>query len=200
MSSDARQERYILRNIQRDESDLYWPLRLEALRTHPEAFGASYELSSQLSVSEVKERIHHEPDDYILGAYTPEGTLAGMMGFKREYGLKLRHKGLIWGVYVSSAHRGKGLASRLLSEVLERGEHLENLKQINLSVVTTNVSARRLYERHGFEVYGIERNALEVGGQGYDEAHMTYFYNKHLSLNLLQLGEERMRNDAIEDS
>ena len=70
MSSDVLEESYILRNIQRDDSDLYWPLRLEALRTHPEAFGASYELSSQLSVSEVKERIHNEPDDYILGAFT----------------------------------------------------------------------------------------------------------------------------------
>ena len=52
---------------------------------------------------------------------SPDGILAGMMGFKREYGLKLRHKGCIWGVYVSPAHRGKGLASLLLSEVIERG-------------------------------------------------------------------------------
>ena len=183
MRRDAVRDSYILRNIERDESDLYWPLRLEALQTHPEAFGASYELSSQLSMSEVKERIHNEPDDYILGAYTPDGKLAGMMGFKREYGLKLRHKGFIWGVYVSPAHRGNGVASRLLSEILERGKHLENLKQINLSVVTTNASAKRLYEGHGFEAYGIERNALEVGGQGYDEAHMTYFYKEKPGLN-----------------
>ncbi|MCK6074539.1 GNAT family N-acetyltransferase [Paenibacillus silvae] len=176
MSIDAGREKYMLRNIERGESDVYWPLRLEALRTHPEAFGASYELSSQLTVSEVKDRIHNEPDDYILGAFTPDGILAGFMGFKREYGPKLRHKGFIWGVYVSPAYRGEGLASRLLSEVLERGRHLEGIKQINLSVVTTNAAARRLYERYGFEVYGIERNALEVNGQGYDEAHMTYFY------------------------
>lgn len=58
------------------------------------------------------------------------------------------------------------------------------MKQINLSVVTTNSSAKRLYERHGFETYGIERNALEVGGQGYDEAHMTYFYNKSVDKNI----------------
>lgn len=163
--------------MEREEYGLYWPLRLEALRTHPEAFGASYEISSQLSVSEVQDRIHNEPDDYILGAFTPDGTLAGIMGFKREYGLKLRHKGFIWGVYVSPAHRGQGLASLMLTEVLERGAQLDNLKQINLSVVTANAAARRLYERHGFETYGIERHALEVEGQVYDEAHMTYFYN-----------------------
>lgn len=183
MNEDRKQETYIIRNIQRDEADVYWPLRLEALKTHPEAFGASFELSIQIPMNEVQERIHNEPDDYILGAYTAEGTLAGMMGFKREHGLKLRHKGMIWGVYVAPQYRGCGLASRLLREVLDRGRHLEGIKQINLSVVTTNESARRLYEQHGFAVYGIERNALEVHGQGYDEAHMTYFYAEHSTLN-----------------
>ncbi|RPK29679.1 GNAT family N-acetyltransferase [Paenibacillus xylanexedens] len=183
MNEGRKQETYTIRNIQRDEADIYWSLRLEALKTHPEAFGASFELSIQLPMSEVQERIHNEPDDYILGAYTEEGTLAGMMGFKREYGLKLRHKGMIWGVYVAPPYRGSGLASRLLREVLDRGRHLEGIKQINLSVVTTNESARRLYERYGFEVYGIERNALEVHGQGYDEAHMNYFYTEHSTLN-----------------
>ncbi|MDQ0721754.1 ribosomal protein S18 acetylase RimI-like enzyme [Paenibacillus sp. W4I10] len=168
MNEGGKQETYTIRNIQRDEADIYWSLRLEALKTHPEAFGASFELSIQLPMSEVQERIHNEPDDYILGAYTEEGTLEGMMGFKREFGLKLRHKGMIWGVYVAPPYRGR---------------HLEGIKQINLSVVTTNESARRLYERYGFEVYGIERNALEVYGQGYDEAHMNYFYTEHSTLN-----------------
>ncbi|WP_339785007.1 GNAT family N-acetyltransferase [Paenibacillus sp. FSL R7-0313] len=183
MNEGRKQETYTIRNIQRDEADIYWPLRLEALKTHPEAFGASFELSIQIPMNEVQERIHNEPDDYILGAYTEEGILAGMMGFKREHGLKLRHKGMIWGVYVAPPYRGSGLASRLLREVLDRGRHLEGIKQINLSVVTTNESARRLYERYGFEVYGIERNALEVNGQGYDEAHMNYFYTEHSTLN-----------------
>ncbi|WP_433752096.1 N-acetyltransferase family protein [Paenibacillus amylolyticus] len=178
MSEGYTQDGYVIRNIHRDEADVYWPFRLEALKTHPEAFGASFELSIQIPMNEVQERIHNEPDDYILGAYTTEGALAGMMGFKREYGLKLRHKGMIWGVYVTPQYRGNGLASRLLQEVLDRGRHLEGIKQINLSVVTTNESARRLYERYGFEVYGIERNALEVNGQGYDEAHMNYFYTE----------------------
>ncbi|MGD0029783.1 GNAT family N-acetyltransferase [Paenibacillus illinoisensis] len=176
MSEDIKQSMFTIRNIRRDEADRYWSLRLEALKNHPESFGASYELSVQLPMNEVQDRIHNEPDDYILGAYTAEGTLVGMMGFKREYGLKLRHKGFIWGVYVAPQYRGYGLASRLLREVLKRGETVEGIRQINLSVVTTNESARRLYEKYGFETYGIENYALEVGGQGYDEAHMTYVY------------------------
>lgn len=182
MKKGQKEDMFILRNIRSDEAEQYWPLRLEALKNHPEAFGASFEMSVQLPMSEVQERIHNEADDYILGAYTEEVTLAGTMGFKREHGLKLQHKGYIWGVYVSPPYRGRGLASRLLREVLERGRELEGIEQINLSVVTTNQSARRLYEHYGFEVYGIERNALVVQGKGYDEAHMTYFYAVRLNL------------------
>ncbi|SEN03322.1 GNAT family N-acetyltransferase [Paenibacillus sp. OK076] len=181
MKGDRKENVFILRNIRRDEAEKYWPLRLEALKNHPEAFGASFEMSIQLPMSEVQERIHTEPDDYILGAYTEEGILAGTMGFKREQGIKLRHKGYIWGVYVSPSYRGCGLASRMLREVLDRGRELEGIEQINLSVVTTNESARRLYEQYGFETYGIERNALFVQGKGYDEAHMTYFYTDCLN-------------------
>ncbi|MDN8592553.1 GNAT family N-acetyltransferase [Paenibacillus sp. 11B] len=182
MKKGQKEDMFILRNIRSDEAEQYWPLRLEALKNHPEAFGASFEMSIQLPMSEVQERIHNEADDYILGAYTEEGTLAGTMGFKREHGLKLQHKGYIWGVYVSPPYRGRGLASRLLREVLERGRELEGIEQINLSVVTTNESARRLYEQSGFETYGIERNALIVQEKGYDEAHMTYFYAERLNL------------------
>ncbi|WP_029880628.1 MULTISPECIES: GNAT family N-acetyltransferase [unclassified Paenibacillus] len=167
MKEGQKEDMFILRNIRRDEAEHYWPLRLEALKNHPEAFGASFEMSIQLPMSEVQERIHNEADDYILGAYTEEGILAATMGFKREHGLKLQHKGYIWGVYVSPPYRGR---------------ELEGIEQINLSVVTTNESARRLYERSGFETYGIERNALVVQGKGYDEAHMTYFYAEHLNL------------------
>ncbi|MEN1985500.1 GNAT family N-acetyltransferase [Paenibacillus hubeiensis] len=178
MNERVDSSKIIFRGILPDEAEAYWPLRLEALKNHPESFGASYEMSVPIPLEEVRERIHTDPDDYILGAYTEEGQLAGMMGFKREQGLKLKHKAFIWGVYVSPPFRGQGIASGLLKEVLERGRRLDGLQQINLSVVDSNESAKRLYEQHGFEVYGIEKNALVVQGHGYDEAHMTYFYVK----------------------
>lgn len=52
---------------------------------------------------------------------------------------------------------------------------MEGLKQINLSVVTTNQAAVKLYRKLGFETYGIEKNALEYHGQEYNEELMAYF-------------------------
>jgi ribosomal protein S18 acetylase RimI-like enzyme len=48
--------------------------------------------------------------------------------------------------------------------------------QLNLSVVKSNEPARHLYESQGFQIYGVEQNAIHVDGMFLDEALM------HLSL------------------
>ena len=50
------------------------------------------------------------------------------------------------------------------------GEHVE---LIQLTVVSENEAARRLYADLGFVEYGIERNALKQGGRYYDEILMA---------------------------
>lgn len=56
---------------------------------------------------------------------------------------------------------------------------MEGLKQINLSVVTINTAAVELYKKLGFQPYGIEKNAIEYIGQGYDEEYMTYYLSEN---------------------
>lgn len=172
MSSD----KIDIRNIRVEEAKGYWELRLEALQKHPAAFGAAYEESVLLPMEEVEKRIGQDSSNYILGAFTAEGQLIGTVGFKREQSLKLKHKAFIWGVYVSENYRGEGIAKQLMVEVIHRGKQLEGLKQVTLSVVTTNGAALDLYRKLGFESYGVERNALEYKSQGYDEEMMVYMY------------------------
>nr|WP_081276757.1 GNAT family N-acetyltransferase [Paenibacillus polymyxa] len=120
--------------------------------------------------------IQNKREYYILGAFTKDHQLAGMTGFRREDKIKTQHKGMIWGVYVPPTYRSQGIAKKLLMEVISRGKKVEGLKQINLSVVATNQAAVELYSKWGFTTYGIEKNALEYQGQGYDEELMAYFY------------------------
>lgn len=167
-----------IRNIRVEEAKDYWALRLEALQKHPDAFGAAYEESVLLPMEEVEKRIGQVSSNYILGAFTTEGQLIGTVGFKREQSLKLKHKAFIWGVYVSENYRGQGIAKQLMVEVIRRGKQLEGLKQVALSVVTTNGAAIDLYRKLGFETYGVERNALEYEGQSYDEDMMVYMYKE----------------------
>lgn len=52
------------------------------------------------------------------------------------------------------------------------------LLQINLCVTTVNEAAKHLYESQGFQVYGVEKNAINVDGEYLDEALMQLLLGK----------------------
>ncbi|WP_199624784.1 GNAT family N-acetyltransferase [Paenibacillus alkalitolerans] len=166
-----------IRKITTNEVDVYWELRLEALRTSPEAFGGTYEEVVDTPIDAVRSRIGSTNDNYILGAFSESNKIVGMLGFKREQSIKTRHKGFIWGMYVTPSYRKQGVGKSLLNEVLKRSKKLQGLEQITLCVVTSNNHARELYIKSGFEVFGYEKNALKHEGHRYDEEHMVFRLN-----------------------
>lgn len=170
-----------IRNIETAEAEKFWQLRLEALRTNPEAFGSTYEEASSAPLEKVQERLLANDHQYTLGAYTAEGKLVGMAGFKREAARKMAHKSFIWGMYVTPAYRKHGIGRMLMEEILRRAGRLPGLEQINLSVVTSNERALKLYLALGFETFGLEKNALKHNGIHYDEEHMVFWLDKGLA-------------------
>ncbi|MCR8641188.1 GNAT family N-acetyltransferase [Paenibacillus sp. N1-5-1-14] len=162
-----------IRAVQPEEFEAFWALRLEGLQTNPEAFGSTYEESVKLSAAEAKGRLRADTSNFVIGAHTVDGSLVGMFGFKRESGIKSEHKGFIWGVYLKPRFRGQGIAKQLLDEVICKARAIEGLRQINLSVLASNESAKYLYMNAGFETYGFERCALMKDGQCYDEELMA---------------------------
>ncbi|HEV2444373.1 MAG TPA: GNAT family N-acetyltransferase, partial [Candidatus Sulfopaludibacter sp.] len=106
-----------------------------------------------------------------LGAFDG-GSLVGMATFTRETGEKERHKGRIYGVYVSRPYRGRGVARALLARLLELARRDPSLEHVLLAVVTSQEAARRLYRSLGFVAYGTEPGALKVGSRYVDEDYM----------------------------
>jgi ribosomal protein S18 acetylase RimI-like enzyme len=90
-------------------------------------------------------------------------------------GHEVRHKGVLWGMYVRPDARGTGLAASLVQRVIEQARPF--LEEILLTVVASNVAACRLYRAAGFEQYGLERRALKIGDNHYDEALMALSLN-----------------------
>jgi RimJ/RimL family protein N-acetyltransferase len=154
----------------------YRELRLEGLRGHPEAFGASWEDESAKPAAWWAERLQ---TSIVFGGWIDDSPLLGVAGLHVNVAAKLRHKGILWGMYVRPAARRTGLAAALVQRVIEQARTL--VEEINLTVVASNAAAHRLYSAAGFEQYGLERQALKVGDAYYDEVLMA-----------LRLGEPRV--------
>lgn len=80
----------------------------------------------------------------------------------RESKVKLQHKASVFAVYVSPQKRGLGVGKALMLAVINKAQLLDGIEQINLTVVSSNLSAKRLYASLGFELFGTERKALKI--------------------------------------
>ena len=162
-----------IRYLTSEDAGEWLRLRLEALQGDPEAFSASFEEYQLLSLEEVRKRLGVDAKDaFVVGAFEA-GRMQGCAGFYREKGLKTRHKGCIWGVYVTPEKRGAGVGKRILEMLLQRGRAHEGIHQILLSVAATQSAALRLYRSAGFTSYGCEPRALKIGERFIDEEFMV---------------------------
>ncbi len=116
-------------------------------------------------------------DSFTLGAYNMDGGLCGVASFTRDGAdrQKLRHKGILFRMYVAAPYRGWGMSSLLISVVLERIREIGDIEQVNLTVIAANDRAKKLYTKFGFNVFGKEEKAIKWKGKYFDEEQMVLF-------------------------
>jgi len=113
-------------------------------------------------------------DSFTLGAYL-DGQLAGIVSFARDGQdrEKLRHKGILFRMYLSNEYRGKGIAKKLIEALIDRVRKIDTIEQINLTVIATNTGAKTLYEKFGFVTFGTEQNAIKWKDKYFTEDQMV---------------------------
>lgn len=166
-------ERIEIRVLTDSDAAAWWHIRLESLENEPLAFGKATEEHRETTIEAAARRFREtRKGSFHLGAFEDD-NLIGLASFIRDTGLKERHKGRIFGVYVTPAHRRKGVARALLVVLLEIVKRDSSLEQILLSVATCQSAAKQLYRDFGFETYGTEPNALKLDSGYVDEDQMV---------------------------
>lgn len=150
---------------------IFRALRMTMLQDTPGAFGASMQDEAVLSEAAWAARVGPDDHSAVFGAFIG-GHLVGSIALSRQRPLKVRHKALIWGVFVASSARGQGLARRLMQAMIAHASTLPDLRQVTLSVAAWNTKASELYRSLGFVQYGREPEALCVDGEWLDECLM----------------------------
>jgi ribosomal protein S18 acetylase RimI-like enzyme len=158
-----------IRILTEHDAEEFVRLRHEALAREPYAFARALEDEPPWPRESVAMRLRAVPvGNFVVGAFVA-GQMVGQAGFMRYEGRKVQHKGHIWGVYVTAAARGQGVAKAMMTLMLDHVRGYPGLEQVTLGVSVSQEAARRLYSALGFEVYGYEKHALKVGETYVDE-------------------------------
>lgn len=146
---------------------------LEAYALAPEAFTSSVAERSALPLSwwETRLRDGPQPPELVLGAYA-EGGLAGVAGLSFETREKLRHKATLFGMYVPGRFRQRGVGRLLVHSALEYARARPGVKLVKLTVTDGNCAALALYERCGFQRFGLEPYAISLDSGYAAKVHM----------------------------
>ena len=165
----------IIRKLQPHESTIYREVRLDCLKNTPQFFGSTYEeeiLNPKFSFETYIET--DSPDHVMFGAFDGE-RLIGITGFNRMARKRASHRGELVQVFVEPGYRGQNIGEKLLRHVLEYAFALDGIEQVQLSVIASNQTAIKLYEKLGFKSFGVQQKYFKVGDSYMDQQFMQVF-------------------------
>lgn len=151
----------------------YRALMLEAYGLNPRAFTSTVAERVELPLASWEQRLAEGPEspELVLGGFE-EGVLSGSAGIAFESREKIRHKATLFGVYVPSSLRSRGVGRALVLAALAEAKARPGLKVLQLTVTEGNRGAQSLYEECGFVPFGEEPFAIAVGSEFLSKVHM----------------------------
>lgn len=116
-------------------------------------------------------------DSFTLGAFE-KNALVGIISLERDRRVKLRHKALLFRMFVVPEVAGRGVGKSLLQEALSRTQGIDDLRCIHLTALERNQRARALYRSLGFVDFALEPEAVQMDADYADEVQMIRFLRR----------------------
>lgn len=114
--------------------------------------------------------INNTPKSGFFIALENEEIL-GYLIMKNENLLRTSHRAsIVIGVHSDS--RGKDVGTTLLEYIINWAKQ-EHIHRLELTVIENNKTAIHLYEKIGFEVEGVKKDALRIKGSYVNELYMS---------------------------
>jgi ribosomal protein S18 acetylase RimI-like enzyme len=163
----------VTRRLAPPDAPLYRSLMLEAYALCPDAFTSSVAEREMLPLQWWSTRVASEPGatELVVGAFSGD-ELVGAAGLSFEQRERTCHKAHLFGMYVRSAFRGKGIGRLLVGQVVDLARASGRVELIQLTVSEPNRLASALYASCGFEPFGTEPMALKRGDKYISKVHM----------------------------
>ena len=167
-------DRNVVRRLTAADAVAYRAVMLDAYATHPSAFTSTVGEREGLPLGWWEKRLGAEANaaSVVYGAFDDEGVLVGAAGLSVEDRERARHKATLFGMSVMASARRAGFGRRLVQAVLDHARAHGGLRLVQLTVTEGNAAAQTLYERCGFQVFGVEPLAIAVDGALLAKVHM----------------------------
>lgn len=160
----------IYRNLSVNEAECFWNLMNQLDYETKYMLYEPGERIKNLPRIESLIRNSLEGDDFLIVAET-ESKLVGYISAQKGAVNRIAHSAYIV-VGILQEYRGMGIGTEFFRR-LDVWAQEKHITRLELTVICENEVAKHLYEKSGFEIEGIKRNSVLVGGSYMDEFYMA---------------------------
>ncbi len=159
-----------VRRLTPTDTEAYVTTRQRMLREEPWSFGSSPSDDLDREWQRARDMLGDE-DWACIAAMSGDAIVATARLF-RTTRPKQAHAASIVSVWTDPAYRGRGLGRRVLLAAIDTARGWPGIDLIELSVSERSEPALKLYESLGFKRWGVQPDAMRVGGESAAEHYM----------------------------
>lgn len=164
MPIPSKQNSTQIRLIEPADALVLRQLRLESLKTDPEAFLSTPEYESQFDEHYFVRRLAFNTKPPLFGYWGcfDKNRLLGYVQLAQDLLPKGNHVAFLYELYVQPDYRQQGLARQLVGYLINQCRNSGEIEQIILYLTANNKPALKLYDCLGFKQKGVISGRVKI--------------------------------------